>query len=66
MKKKIKNLTFKEMEKICSKNFPLCNLIKCPLWYDGSCLISFIKKLQYIESEVKINGGSRIKEKIVR
>ena len=59
MEKKIKELTLKEMGKICSKHtqggFTYCENSKCPLWFASSCLKGFIEKLQYIEREVEVD-----------
>ena len=62
MKKKIKDLTKEEMNKICAfhhekgtsciaENTQNC---KCPLFFVGSCLRGFIEKLRYIEREVSL------------
>ena len=58
MKKKIKDLTLEECDKICAfhnKKGTSClnQHIKCPLYFANSCLKGFIEKLQYIEREVE-------------
>lgn len=63
MKKKIKDLTKEECDKICAfhnKKGTSClndyaQNIKCPLWFANSCLKGFIEKIQYIEREVEID-----------
>ena len=57
MTNKIKDLTEEEMRKICLK-YHDCDSdskVNCPLWYASSCLKVFIKKMRYIEKEVKID-----------
>ena len=58
MKKKLKDLTDKEMNDICAMQLISCTcentkLIKCPL-YHGKCLRDFIRKLRYVNEEVDL------------
>ena len=58
MKKKIKDLTDKEMSDICVMQLISCTcentkLIKCPL-YHGECLRGFIRKLRYLNTEIEL------------
>lgn len=59
MKKKIKDLTSEEMDKICIHHtqggFVYCEYSKCPLWFANSCLRGFIEKIQHIEKEIEID-----------
>lgn len=58
MKKKIKDLTLEERNKICAsqtKGYIYCENTNCPLFFAGTCLKGFIEKLQYIEREVELD-----------
>lgn len=63
MKKKIKELTREEMNKMCSfhlKKGTGClnentQNRKCPLWYANQCLAHFVLKSQYLEREVEVD-----------
>jgi len=60
MKKKIKDLTLEEMNKICAFHNEkgtscLNNHCKCPLLFAGACLRGFVEKLQYIKKEVEVD-----------
>lgn len=58
-KKKIKDLTLEEMNKICAKHtcrgFACCESTNCPLFFAGSCIKGFIERLQYIEKEIEVD-----------
>lgn len=52
MKKKIKDLTLKELRKICLKH-SICE--RCPLSYDrGFCVKNFIEMLHQMEKEIEV------------
>ena len=58
VKKKIKDLTPEERNKICSRHscgYALCENNACPLWFNSNCLKGFIEKLQYVQNEVEID-----------
>ncbi len=63
MKKKIKELTKEECNKICAlhnKKGTGClndyrQNIKCSLFFADSCLKGFVEKLQYVEREVEVD-----------
>ncbi len=59
MKKKLKDLTDEEMNKICISQIVKCTcentkLIKCPLYYCERCLRGFIEKIRYVNKEVDL------------
>ena len=60
MKKKIKDLTPEERNKICASHtrgyaFCDCENNGCPLWFASTCLKGFIEKLQYVQKEVEVD-----------
>ncbi len=58
MKKKLKDLTDEEMNKICVSQVVTCTcentkLIRCPL-YHGECLRGFIQRLRFVNKEIDL------------
>ena len=51
---KIKDLTDEEMQKICDKNH--CAETKCPLLWNGKCMILQLKRKLYVffEQEIEV------------
>lgn len=62
MKKKIKDLTFEEMNDICISQNVKCTAgsgCSCPLLHAGSCLRSFIEKCRYLNiKEVEVDESN--------
>ena len=60
MKKKLKDLTPQERDRICSKQLKSCTcenekLITCPLYRRGDgCIYGFIEKLRFVEKEIEV------------